>query len=964
MAIPVNNFDEICSKLEAMVAKDQKVEVKRATTQLLIPQFVRKVIREKHHVILINTKDRNGKGAFISFEKSDYGVLVQFSRLQENVYYLCDGKWRRKRWKEKETLMRATTLEDVLREIRASADEGIERYCLCGNNCIDFADIFERIIKDCNDKVEFMLPGKSKGMEKVTLNDRDRILEHFQEQYPDWQGLEGENREAGKVGEKERKGKVSYIPKYAHLKLSQNIEGNTAQPVAPSLGSDCQASPNDQTHSESKAKRNEHILECLINCHRDKNISCLVLPLLNRGFIERPMEEDPKCNIKWNNMLENLVLSVEYGLIWIVEADQLFDENLQQRLIKGMQLLLLVHKIVGLSEKKLPITIIACKEEFDYYKFNINKQKLEKSSSKGSLFWVITNGDCMSQAICKVLSKIHTKVPPILIEKLAGTLMLLHCLEDNFLKTHEQRINQSANHSYITFTADQIQVIDYARYKFQNQQTTEFLRLFIKGCPGSGKTLILLQLAIDYINVNPSKKVCISIFKRFSELKQFLQERVKVLGCCGKICHKCPTLDTKLLIQSPNEAEEIQWNDFGLVLIDEYEAFHHTMEDGKFLGQICKQEIDVVVSTSIGSINVRTLNGIITRGGKEADDVCLFEQEGHPLKNIDLDHDEVDHGINFSVNLRSPPAVVSFCHEYQTAVLELVEILKKEENEEIMAKLCVTLQPIEKGNNNGKNKINRKDFTAYTTADSPAIAEANDGTADSPVNIAVHAATNAKHKIEGKRECYRENLSVDAAANTAAEATGITKVNAAAPALANVTANSTADSPTNGTANTQANVAVHAATNTKGKKNPYQKNVYLDGDIIPCRKPKSELPENNSLYLEKWEDSSRQEFIAGASEAIILEIQRKNASGMICNLSHLSIRREIKERVKKRVSFEDHWEFIDVRQSLGSQYPVVVIILDYASAAFNLARLTEAATRATVRLVVLWNMTNEPYFGK
>ena len=86
-----------------------------------------------------------------------------------------------------------------------------------------------------------------------------------------------------------------------------------------------------------------------------------------------------------------------------------------------------------------------------------------------------------------------------------------------------------------------------------------------------------------------------------------------------------------------------------------------------------------------------------------------------------------------------------------------------------------------------------------------------------------------------------------------------------------------------------------------------------------------------------------------------------NAFGMICHLSHLSIRRRIENEVYHEN--QSNWKFLDVREALGCQYPVVIVIIDAASASLNLCRLVEAMTRATMRLVLLWNNTMHPYAG-
>ena len=138
----------------------------------------------------------------------------------------------------------------------------------------------------------------------------------------------------------------------------------------------------------------------------------------------------------------------------------------------------------------------------------------------------------------------------------------------------------------------------------------------------------------------------------------------------------------------------------------------------------------------------------------------------------------------------------------------------------------------------------------------------------------------------------------------------------------------------------------------------------FDGDIVTCTEDSHSPLSARGLEIEEWNDRGRNEFIDQAADRILQEMNDKNAFGMICHLSHLTICRKIENKVN--VSNHDNrekWKFVDVRESLGCQYPIVIVVIDFASAAINLSCLVEAATRATMKLVLLSNNTKLPCVG-
>jgi hypothetical protein len=88
-------------------------------------------------------------------------------------------------------------------------------------------------------------------------------------------------------------------------------------------------------------------------------------------------------------------------------------------------------------------------------------------------------------------------------------------------------------------------------------------------------------------------------------------------------------------------------------------------------------------------------------------------------------------------------------------------------------------------------------------------------------------------------------------------------------------------------------------------------------------------------------------------------------SVLVCHLCHLSIINRITNCIKEiNSNLVDRLVFVDPKDALGAQYPIVFVVIDLESAACNLTRLVDAATRATTSLVLLWNKTRQLPLGK
>ena len=86
----MTDFAALRAKIVAQVDEEAVVEIKRGTTPLKC--FVGGIIKTvaTHHVIFIEALDKDGEKAFFSFERSVYGIQVQYSRSKANVELLTD----------------------------------------------------------------------------------------------------------------------------------------------------------------------------------------------------------------------------------------------------------------------------------------------------------------------------------------------------------------------------------------------------------------------------------------------------------------------------------------------------------------------------------------------------------------------------------------------------------------------------------------------------------------------------------------------------------------------------------------------------------------------------------------------------------------------------------------------------------------------------------------------------------
>jgi hypothetical protein len=86
---------------------------------------------------------------------------------------------------------------------------------------------------------------------------------------------------------------------------------------------------------------------------------------------------------------------------------------------------------------------------------------------------------------------------------------------------------------------------------------------------------------------------------------------------------------------------------------------------------------------------------------------------------------------------------------------------------------------------------------------------------------------------------------------------------------------------------------------------------------------------------------------------------------LITHLCHQKIVEDIKVNlVKNFPELKHRFAFIDPKHALGAQFPMVVVIVDLISAASNMTRLVDAATRATTKLMILWNLSSIVPTGK
>ena len=138
-----------------------------------------------------------------------------------------------------------------------------------------------------------------------------------------------------------------------------------------------------------------------------------------------------------------------------------------------------------------------------------------------------------------------------------------------------------------------------------------------------------------------------------------------------------------------------------------------------------------------------------------------------------------------------------------------------------------------------------------------------------------------------------------------------------------------------------------------------------DGDIIPPAGAFVGLPVGGKVTVMRGSDVSRTRFVSYAAKEILRVVQDQKAPALVSHLCHKSIVMEIESEMKSLVKGVMTYsiKFLESHEALGAQFPIVFVIVDLESTSVNVSKLVEIATRATVKLVILWNDVQDPYRG-
>ena len=394
-----DDFAALTRKIFDQVGENARVEVLTGTTPVVTKPFNKfaKILRKKHLVVMINAIDELDKPAFISFEKSSYGVLAQCSRHEENIVFLSNNKPRRKELKssgkcfELERLMNISYLKDILDKFpELWTASRMEHYNVLGSNCIGFADSFYQLALEQDSAMTFTFPCSSV---KVALGETNKLVDEFRKLYPDWRG------------------KVSFIPEYAQMQIEHELEVTTAQDVTleevddrspdnsllrPNVLSPC-TSDLDTSLTSSEVT----LLDFIKNVSMvlgEKNDSTLILPFLDRCYEKQDVGQDsPISSFKWGKLIKNIILSKRYGLIWFFELTKLMDEKLEKKIGKGKHLLHQVFRIAKAEEKDIPISIVLLKNGCAARTRHIPSID-EKTMAPSIRYWCVVSKNDISQA--------------------------------------------------------------------------------------------------------------------------------------------------------------------------------------------------------------------------------------------------------------------------------------------------------------------------------------------------------------------------------------------------------------------------------------------------------------------------------------------------------------------------------------------------------------------------------------
>ena len=494
-------------------------------------------LRIQHSFIVFNLVGGE-KALYISLEKLRKGILFQTARNFETVKNFAKGQWR-----------------GLVEEIGSSSKLGFEGalfniapidlilgsedlfdayYNLLFNNCQQTVSKLLFCLRDKSCKLTFQIPGSE---ETIAINDERAVL-FVQKLHPKW-----------------ARGQLQNFPDI------QNPFAIVVKDLPEPERSDYQLLLMKQT-----------VITALEETLKESNLAHYqgqkaIFSKLNREFLKdslKKTELDTHClgsviiekiAALWNSVLDIVAVIENIGVVIFYFLDDTCAQSHDH--IKEV---LTKLELASMIESQFSIHAVSVfKGQCESYLGEIRKSqyglimnltigsKTLESGLKSLLQECLDKladasmSEARSGGILKPLSFFtmkwfapKTTAKPQL-EKFSAKLFLLQNMENKDFLIHDRLVKQQFGpDGFVVWTPDQHQLILEARKSFCTKDQKK-MRWIIQGCPGSGKTLLLMQMAKEFVESSDEGNVFILILKEKERLTTLLREHVESIGWTNRI---------------------------------------------------------------------------------------------------------------------------------------------------------------------------------------------------------------------------------------------------------------------------------------------------------------------------------------------------------------------------------------------------------------------------------------------
>ena len=491
----------------------------------------------------------------VSVEKISSGLLFQIAKTNEVVRDTCEGSVRqevkmhecsKKQGFDGSLINNLTTMVKIL-ETRERFDA---YYNVLFNNCQQTVQGLHQALINESLNLKFFIPGTA---ETYVIND-PKTVGVIEKMFPRWE-----------------KGHVQQFPD-----LPEPLAFKINVPMDEAMDENLRENYNVLLSKQRVVKGFVDVLESekgrkavVSNLTKSRYEQALALT----GDVPRAIIE--QISELWSVAYE-LVLTIESIGVVIVCFQEGDQETDHEKLLEMMDLASEIEKVpndhcihvvniaLGMEETKInPVK----RQKLGYL---VNVSLSEKTEQDPDNLGVALKNSLHS--ISNVLSS-PTRSHTGFSRKFTAKLYILQDLVSDENLIHKRVDNQEFGpQGFIIWTSKQRAVLDAAKESFL--QNKPFFQS-INGCFGSGKTMVLMQMARDFVNLNSEGQVLILLHPKLKNLRELLQQQVdnsETLHRRVKIGSEVPsgsaTLDIKLLLVdefSFHLLDDINWK-FDLVL--------------------------------------------------------------------------------------------------------------------------------------------------------------------------------------------------------------------------------------------------------------------------------------------------------------------------------------------------------------------------------------------------------------